>query len=99
MTKVQDILIDEASGDVTSYQGDFVIDDSTRQHQVHLLLSIEGEFKQNETTGVGAINFIDDEGPANFTRKVRQQFTNDGMDVSQVNQDGNGQLNIIAEYL
>lgn len=98
MTIVKDILIEEVAGDVSAYEGDFIIGDSTRQHQVHLMLGCEGEYKQNETTGIGAINFIDDEGPANFTRKTRQQFTQDGMDVEQLSMDSTGKLNIKADY-
>ncbi len=98
MTIVKDILIEEVAGDVIAVEGDFVIGDSTRQHQVHLMLACEGEFKQNETTGIGAINFIDDEGPANFTRKTRQQFTLDGMDVEQLAMGADGKLNIKADY-
>ena len=98
MAEMTDILVDDSTGDLLDYEGDLVLGDATLQHQQDLLVSVEGDFKQDPITGVGAINYVDDEGPSQFLRKIRIQFTRDGMIVSKCNIDTAGKLNIQADY-
>ena len=98
MAEVTDILTDE-EGDLMVVNGDFSVGESTVQHQGDLIVACEGEYKQDPMTGVGAVNFVDDEGPSEFLRKVRIQFTKDGMNVTRSQMNTNGNLEIEAEYL
>jgi hypothetical protein len=64
--------------------GDFVITESTGEHQTQLILNNKGDFKQSPTVCVGANTYIDDEGPANIIRAITQQFMQDGMEVKNL---------------
>ncbi len=70
--------------------GDFVIKESTAQHQKQLILNNKGDFKQNPTIGVGVFDYMDDENFQELTRNISVEFTRDGMDVIAVKimQDG-----------
>ncbi|MCX6281472.1 MAG: hypothetical protein NTU51_05890 [Bacteroidetes bacterium] len=91
-----DILIDIVTNDLASEDGDFAIGDSTRQHQVDLLVANEGEYKQFPVTGVGIEGFLLDEDKTDMIRKIRSQFTRDGMSVLKVTAIGG--ININAQY-
>ena len=82
--EVIDILCDRETGDIACQNGDFAIGDATIQHQGDLLSAAEGEYKQSPTVGVGIQEFLNDEGPAMMLRKIREQFVNDGMTVSEL---------------
>ena len=98
MAEVTDILIDHETGDLAARNGDLMIGESTRQHQASLMFACEGDYKQTPLAGIGAINFLDDEGPENFMRRIRQQFTQDGMAVTRLYLDDSGKLITVAEY-
>jgi hypothetical protein len=96
MALVTDILYDQDTGDIACKNGDFVIGDSTLQHQADLLEAGEGEYKQAPTVGVGLQGFLNDEDPAEMLRKIRIQFVGDGLNVSQLK--SSDPLNIKANY-
>ena len=78
--------------------GDFVIGESTAQHQNDLLMSEEGAYKQAPTIGVGLLGYLEDDGPENLMRKIRHEFHGDGMNIEKLVMDEVGKLNIEAEY-
>ena len=85
MAIVTDILTEDASGDLmVSRKGDLVIGDATLLHQRDLVMASEGEYKQSPMVGVSVVNFLDDEEPDDLKRKIRSQFTKDGMNVKSV---------------
>jgi len=92
MAIVTDILCDE-SGDISCVAGDMITGDATYQHQADLLTAVEGSYKQNPTTGVGIDGYLLDENPAELTRKIRIQFTKDGMSVVKVAYGTNLEIN------
>lgn len=96
MTIPNDILMDE-TGDVAFINGDFVIGDSTLQHQEDLIRAAKGEYKENPLTGVGIINYLKDTNEASAFREIRTQFTSDGMLVRKLEISNNG-IEIDAEY-
>lgn len=98
MADMTDILTDPETGEVICRQGDLVTGESTRLHQNDLLLACEGEYKQFPTTGVGLIHFIDDDEAANLMRKIRQQFSADGMNVTRSTMTEAGKLTLEAQY-
>ena len=99
MAVVTDILTEDASGDLmVSRQGDLMIGDATLLHQRDLIMASEGEYKQNPMVGIGVVNFLDDEEPDDLKRKIRSQFTTDGMNVKSVSMV-NGLIETDAAYV
>jgi len=96
MTEVIDILFDTENGDLACKDGDFVLGDSTLQHQGDLLDAGEGEYKQSPTVGVALRDFLNDEDPTEMLRKIRMQFTRDGLNISELS--SGSQLKIRARY-
>lgn len=94
---MKDILLDEYL-DIDFKSGDFIIGESTAQHQKLLLLSEKGEWKESPKRGIGAKRFIEDHQPDNFAREVRQEFSADGMSVKSVQVGNNFTINIEAYY-
>ncbi len=83
MKKVYDILLDD-DFDLKVENGDFVIGESTAQHQKCLLMAKKGDYKQNPIVGVDLFHEIDDEGPEDLLREVRLAFSQDGMKVNRM---------------
>ena len=87
------------SGDVTISAGDFVMAESTAEHQKELLLNNKGDYKQNPAVGVGVLNYMDDDdGFTALTRQIAQQFAADGMQVNSVVLQSNGTIKTDAYY-
>ena len=91
----RDILFND---DLLLQDGDFVIGESTYQHQRFLLLAEKGEFKATPKTGVGSRKFLETQNPNDFAREVRQEFTSDGMIVNKIKIEENLEINIDAQY-
>jgi len=96
MAETTDILCDPDTGEVLSKDGDFVCSDVTYQHQGDLLYGQEGEYKQFPTTGVGLFQMLNDEDKTEMARKIRAQFTRDGMRVDAITTGP--ELRIRAQY-
>lgn len=96
MIQVYDIALDN-NNDLQIANGDFVIGESTEQHQTLLLLSDKNDWKESPTVGVGIESFLDDEEPADMHREIRLQFAKDGMKVKKI-QTVRGQIQIEAGY-
>lgn len=94
--KVFDMILDEA-GDLQIKNGDLVIGESTDQHQRLLLLATKGEFKQSPLTGVGLINFLNDENPGNLKTEIRKQITSDGQLIKSLKVK-DGKIDLIAKF-
>lgn len=93
-----DVLLDESLDlreDGTTL--DLVEGESTLQHQELLLLTPKGSWKENPDTGVGLMNYLEDENDAEMYAEIRRQFQGDGMMVKAVAIE-NGKLNIDATY-
>jgi hypothetical protein len=93
---MRDYLLGD-DGDLIIKDGDFVFDEPTLDNQRLLLLCEKGENKSAPLTGVGARSWQDDEGPQDFIREIRRQYTRDGMKVKRI-EVVNGQLQIDASY-
>ncbi len=78
--QMNDIKLDN-NEDLAIVANDFAIVESTPQHQMELVLTGKGDWKQNPLIGVGADGYIDDEGAHNIVRAITQEFMNDGMEV------------------
>lgn len=64
------------------------------QHQKDMILAHKGEYRLTPTVGVGASDYLDDEGPLNLKREINKQFVQDAMKVKSID----AALNIVAGY-
>ena len=94
-----------ATGDTITPSGDFLAMEATATHQQSLLLANKGDFRQNPLTGIGAWNYIDDDGAtaatpfAALARAIASGFTADGMDVAAIRISAAGTINTQADYV
>lgn len=79
----KDILLDE-NDDLLIVDGDFVIGESTIQHQKLLLHCNKGEFKESPTRCVGLLRFLETHDTQGLAREVDVEFTKDGMKVHKI---------------
>jgi len=91
-----DILVDPDSLDLLCQDGDLVLGDATYQHQADLLAAQEGEYKQYPTTGVGLFQFLNDEDKGAMVRRIRSEFSRDGMRIDKVT--AGTEIRIRAQY-
>lgn len=81
--KVYDILLED-NNNLQIANGDFVVGESTQQHQMLLLLTNKGEFKQHPDRCVGISNFIENEDNGAASREIHTEFSRDGMKISSI---------------
>jgi hypothetical protein len=84
--------------DLEIANGDFIISESTAQHQKILILADKSELKEVPMRGVGSKRYLEDSAPDRLAREVRQEFSIDGMTVNDIKIDENLKINIEAFY-
>lgn len=92
-----DILLNQ-DGTPVIENGDFVIGESTEQHQKLLLISQKGDFRQYPFIGVGIDNFLNDDEISDLGAEIQKEFEKDGMTVNKVRVTDIGKVNIDANY-
>lgn len=92
-----DIGLDD-NEDLDISSTDFMLVESTPQHQRQLVLNNKGDFKQNPLVCVGAFDYLDDENFQALIRGISIEFNKDGMDVISINVAANGVINSNAFY-
>ena len=95
--QMNDIGLDGAD-DLLISGGDFVLTESTGEHQRQLILNNKGDFKESPTVGVGVIEYFDDEQMQGLIRAISTEFCRDGMDVSKVTLTADGSIKSVAVY-
>ncbi len=95
--EMMDFGLDDGE-DLAVAGGDFMVLESTGQHQRQLLLNNKGDFKESPTLCVGAFGYLDDEQVSDLIREVSVEFARDGMDVVSIKQGANGVLVSDAIY-
>ena len=78
-----DMLTDETR-DIAIAGGDLKAGDSGEQHQALLMDTCKGEWKQSPTTGIGAVNYLENMNDGSLAREIQTQFTRDGMKVKNI---------------
>lgn len=79
-----DFLLDDDLDLLISDDGDFVVGESTAQHQKLLILADKTEFKEVPMRGVGARRYLEDSDPSSLAREIRTEFIADGMTVNKI---------------
>jgi len=97
-----DILLDETFDLIieedTPGKGDFLIDESTKQHQALILLANKGEFRQSPLVGVGVSLYLEDDRLGAMKSELQQQLYLDGMTVDELRIFNDGRVFIDASY-
>lgn len=93
----QDYLLD-SSFDLRIEDGDFVVGESTAQHQDLLIHLEKGELRQYPKTGVGIKSFFNDDQVGALYGEIQQQFEADGMTVKKLEITSNKKIIIDAVY-
>jgi hypothetical protein len=93
----KDLLI-QANGSPEIKNGDFVIGESTLQHQSSLLKMHPGENKRLPLIGVGLSGFLESEELRTLPGRVSEQFELDGMQVLSCEISEAGNLLVKANY-
>lgn len=95
---VKDILLDDDGG-LTITGGDLVIGAADQQHQRVLLLTAPGESTQHPTTGIGLVNYLeDDEFPGKLRGRIISEFEADGMKNIRISGNTFENIKINANY-
>lgn len=97
--KVTDIMLDE-NYDLLIVGGDFVVAESTQQHQALLLLTEKGQIDQYPLCGVGILSWLlDDDSDTNMLHHaIESQFKTDGLQIEILNLSKLPQVIIKAAY-
>lgn len=94
----KDILINPDGSPVIK-NGDFVIGDSTEQHQRSLLKMHPGENKRFPMVGVGLSTFLESDDLELLPRVVTSELEQDGMEVQVCEVSEEGKLTLQAGYV
>lgn len=92
-----DYLLD-TDFDLRIENGDFVVGESSAQHQQLLLLLEKGELRQYPLTGVGLKNFLNDDNLGELYQEIQKQFKADGLSVNRLKIYNDGQMELDASY-
>lgn len=92
-----DIRQTNSDGDIDLSGGDLEWIEPTEQHQRDLLIAAPGFYKEAPTVGVDSTRTLLDNDTAVYLRRIRKQFTKDGMRVQSLDYQ-NEELTIEAEY-
>lgn len=93
---MRDLLL-KTDQELDIQNGDFVVGDSTLQHQNLLLMTNKGEWKESPVVGVGILGFLKDEDESGLLTEIKRQFEKDGMVVKSV-ATIDSKINIDANY-
>lgn len=97
-SNVNDILLENDFNPIIR-GGDFVIGDATLQNQKLLMLAEPGDYRQHPTTGVGIINYLNDEdGLVQLQGDIQKEFEADGMKVKKLKVDSLTSIEVEAHY-
>ena len=87
--------IRDAKGKITS---GVVIGDTLEQNKAFLLMAHPNDFKANPTLGVGIEDAILDSELLEFRHKIREQFSQDGLKITNLDLYSLQKVNIECSY-
>jgi hypothetical protein len=93
-----DILLD-TNNDLLIVDNDFVIGESSGQHQELLLIIEKGQIKEKPDATVGVVDYINDNEIEDMKFEIRKKFEADGMDFKGIDyNETTGDLTYDANY-
>lgn len=96
--EVFDFVVDQ-DGDLLFKGGDIALGESTLLHQRDLLLAYPGDFRQHPTIGVAIRRELNNTiGRDEIRSRIRREMEQDGQRIERLDVDGQGNIDIIAEY-
>jgi hypothetical protein len=78
--------------------GDFVVGDSSNQHQEHILIAHKGEYREFPEIGVGITDMLNDDEVDHWLIEIKKNLQYDGMQVDNVTFDNEGNIFIDGQY-
>ena len=98
MNNIFDLLLTDDL-DLSIEGGDFVLSESTAQHQRLLLETEPGDWRESPGVGVGIRSMLLDDAPGGtILAEVQEQFENDGLRIAALTITDEGQLQVQAAY-
>lgn len=94
---MNDIILDN-NKDLSIVNGDFDIGYGDTQHQLLIVLSEKGEFKEFPEVGVGIQSMLHDEQYEDLILEIKRQLEYDGMTVNDIEFTAEGKLDIKGKY-
>ena len=85
-------------GDLLIEHGDFVVGESTHQHQKDLLIAYPGDYRFAPLDGLGIFDYINDDDLTDLGREIQRVLRSDSMTISRLEIFENGKIDLIAEY-
>lgn len=88
-------------GDIDLSTGDIQWCDTepaTAQHKRDILLASQGDYKESPLSGVGVVDYLNDDEDNLFLRDIARQMQFDGIDVKGVYVDDTGEIIIDGGY-
>jgi hypothetical protein len=93
-------MLSDDNGELRISNGDFVCDDSARQHQKDLILSHPGSFTQAPQVGVGIYRMLlDDSSPVEVRSKISEQVELDGQSIDRLVVNTDYSVDMEASFL
>lgn len=94
---MKDILLD-STGELKIENGDFVVGLSENQHQLDILISEHGDFKEHPEIGVGIDKLTSDDEFTSTLIKAKKNLQYDGMRIRNIYFKQDGELFIEGKY-
>lgn len=85
--------------DMEIKNGDFVVKESTMQHQDCLLVAEPGNYLQSPGMGAGVFSHINnDESLESIKKQIQKTFESDGMTILKLEVKSRTEIDILANY-
>jgi glucuronate isomerase len=98
MRKDIDILLNEDGDLLLDESGEPVVGDVTQQNQKLIISTNKGDWKVKPLVGVGAEDYINDEGNGGLMREIRLQLKQDGLTINSIGVLSN-KIKVDARYI
>jgi hypothetical protein len=81
-----DLLVNNEN-DLSSVDADLVVGESNSQHMEHLLITMPATIIEDESIGIDAESFLNDDDIDGMLNKIQEQYTKDGVVLNTIQFD------------